>query len=194
MRWLADAVQESPTAGPVEVGIAGAGEILREWWRGQMHNGRCFSPDKCWHSRPEDVLEYPVRCRSARQKSRLGQPVWAQKTRAVVVAYTSTKNVAMGCLTIQDLSGEISVRAACSACLAMPVLPLNTAIIRQHHLDTQTSSGHVLRNSLVRCPGGKTGQRSRAYGTGSDQRWRHRLVLNRSHRWPRQSPPTPPHP
>jgi hypothetical protein len=41
------------------------------------------------------------------------------KTRAVVVAYTSTKTVAIGCLTIHDLNGEISVRAACSVCPAM---------------------------------------------------------------------------
>jgi hypothetical protein len=40
---------------------------------------------------------------------------WGTNRRAVVVAYTSTKKVAIGCLTIHDLSGERSFRAACSA-------------------------------------------------------------------------------
>ena len=47
-----------------------------------------------------------MRCRSAREKSRLGQDPLGTKTRAVVVAYTSIKKVAIGCLTIHDLSGK----------------------------------------------------------------------------------------
>src|SRR5215217_5152666 len=41
------------------------------------------------------------------------------KTKAVVVAYTSTKKVAIGCLTNHDPICEISVPAACSVCPAM---------------------------------------------------------------------------
>jgi hypothetical protein len=88
--------------------------------------------DKCWHSRPEDVLQYPVRCRSARKKSRLGQPL-ETKTRAVVVAYTSTKKVPIGCLTIHDLSGDASAAPTSAAGSAMIGTPLDSAIMRRHH-------------------------------------------------------------
>lgn len=37
------------------------------------------SNDKCWHSRPEDVLQYPVRRRSTREKSRARSALWGQR-------------------------------------------------------------------------------------------------------------------
>ena len=87
------------------------------------HQGR---NDKCWKSRPEDVLKYAVRCRSTRKKSRLGQP-FGDKDRAVVVAYTSIKKVAIGCLTIHDLSGETSEPPTSAAGSAMIGAPLDRA-------------------------------------------------------------------
>jgi len=48
---------------------------------------------------------------------------------AVVVAYTSTKNVAIGCLMIHNRSGETSVPAACSVCSAM----IGTSPQQGHH-------------------------------------------------------------
>ena len=47
----------------------------------------------------------------------------------MVVAYTSTKNVTIGCLMIHDRSGETSVRVACSVCSAM----IGTSSQQHHH-------------------------------------------------------------
>jgi hypothetical protein len=69
--------------------------------------------DKSWHSRPEDVLHRSVRCRSAREKSRLGQPL-GKNTRALVVTYSSTKTMAIGC---HDLRGETSAVPTSTRCL-----------------------------------------------------------------------------
>ena len=55
------------------------------------------------------------------------------KTRAVVVAYTSTKNVAIGCLRIHDLSGETSATPTSAAGSAMIGAPLDSAAMRRHH-------------------------------------------------------------
>ena len=49
------------------------------------------------------------------------------KTRAVVVAYTSTKNVAMGCRLIHDLSGEASAARTSADRSAMIGYFLSTA-------------------------------------------------------------------
>ncbi|HZL74623.1 MAG TPA: hypothetical protein VFB83_04540 [Propionibacteriaceae bacterium] len=51
------------------------------------------------------------------------------KTRDVVVAYTKTKNVAIGCLMIHDLSGETSEAPTSAAGSAMIGTPLDSG----HH-------------------------------------------------------------
>jgi hypothetical protein len=62
---------------------------------------------KGWHSRPEDVLQYPVRRRCARKKSRLGQPV-GDKDEGCGRRVHQHQDVAIGCLPIHDRSGEAS--------------------------------------------------------------------------------------
>jgi hypothetical protein len=56
-----------------------------------------------------------LRQEAARARSAPG----GANTSAVVVAYTSINNVAIGCLMIHDRSCETSVRAGCAVCSAM---------------------------------------------------------------------------
>ena len=81
-----------------------------------------------WHSRPEDVLQYPVRCRSTREKSGFGQP-FGDKDERRGRAYTNTKKVVTGCLTIHHLSGETAEAPTSAAGSAMIGTPLD----RGHH-------------------------------------------------------------
>jgi hypothetical protein len=88
--------------------------------------------DKRRHRRPEHVLKHPMRCRSARQQPRLGQTL-GTKTSAAVVAYTNTKNVAMACRLIHNLSVEASAARTSADRSAMIGYFLSTAVMRQHH-------------------------------------------------------------
>jgi hypothetical protein len=65
-------------------------------------------------------------------------------TRAVVVAYTSKKNVAIGCLTIHDRSGETSAPPTSAAGTTMIGAPLDSATMRRHRrvIHDPASTGH----------------------------------------------------
>ena len=84
-------------------------------------------------SRPEDVLQHPRGVAPPGRSPGSAKPL-GTKTRAVVVAYTSTKNVTIGCLMIHDRSDETSACVARSVCSAMIGPSLNRTLIRHHRL------------------------------------------------------------
>jgi len=57
--------------------------------------------------------------------------------RAVFVAYTSIKKVAIGCLTIHDLSDETSEAPTSAAGSAMIGAPLDSAGMRRHRASSK---------------------------------------------------------
>jgi hypothetical protein len=91
-----------------------------------------------------------------RPQPRLGQRP-GDENQCRVVAYTSTKNVAIGCLMIHARGGERSVLAACSVCSAMIASPLNNDIMGQHHPYVQGPCMASGQASALR-PGGGSGR------------------------------------